>query len=106
MMLRLTAVVAQFPDLAEVELRGWIERGWVRAEWQDPDWVLDDIDVARVRLVYDVRHMMGVTEDAIPLVLSLLDQIYGLRAQMRAVAQAVERQPASVREAILAALRE
>jgi chaperone modulatory protein CbpM len=106
MMLRLTAVVAQFPDLAEAELRAWIERGWVRAEWQDPDWVLQEIDVARVRLVYDVRHMMGVTEDATPLVLSLLDQIYGLRAQMRAVARAVERQPATVRDAILAAMRE
>jgi chaperone modulatory protein CbpM len=41
-----------------------------------------------------------------PLVLSLLDQLYGLRAQMRAVARAVERQPESVRDAILAALRE
>ena len=104
-MLHLTAVVAQFPDLGEAELLDWIQRGWVRAERQEPDWLFEDIDVVRVRLVYDVRYVMGVTDDAMPLVLSLLDQVYGLRAQMRAVARAVERQPEGVRDAILAALR-
>ena len=41
-----------------------------------------------------------------PLVLSLLDQVYTLRGQMRAIAQAVESQPEAVRAAIIAALRE
>jgi chaperone modulatory protein CbpM len=104
-MLRLTAVVALFPDLQEAELLGWIERGWVRAERQDPDWVFQDIDVARVRLIHDFRRAMDVPEETMPLVLSLLDQVYGLRAQMRAIARAVERQPEDVRAAILAALR-
>jgi hypothetical protein len=40
-----------------------------------------------------------------PLVLSLLDQVYTLRGQMHAVARVVERQPEAVRTAILAALR-
>jgi chaperone modulatory protein CbpM len=40
-----------------------------------------------------------------PLVLSLLDQVYTLRGQMMAVARAVEGQPDSVRAAILAAIR-
>jgi chaperone modulatory protein CbpM len=36
---------------------------------------------------------MVVPEDTMPLVLSLLDQVYTLRAQMRAVARAVEGHP-------------
>ena len=36
-----------------------------------------------------------------PLVLSLLDQIYGLRRQMNALTAALRQQPDDVREAIL-----
>jgi chaperone modulatory protein CbpM len=104
-MMRLTAVVALFPDLREVELSSWVDRGWVRPEGTEPDWVFQEIDVARVRLIHDVRHTMDVSEETMPLVLSLLDQIYTLRGQMRAIARAVEGQPEAVREEILAALR-
>lgn len=103
--MRFTAVVALFPDLRETELHAWVERGWVRPEGAEPDWVFQEIDVARVRLIHDFRYAMAVSEETMPLVLSLLDQIYSLRGQMRAVARAVEGQPEAVRAAILAALR-
>ncbi len=48
---------------------------------------------------------MAVPDDTMPLVLSLLDQVYTLRGQMRAIARAVEGQPEAVRDAILAVLR-
>ena len=105
-MMRFTAVVALFPDLREAELHTWVERGWVRPDGIEPDWVFEDIDVARVRLIHDFRHAMAVSEETIPLVLSLLDQVYTLRGQMRTIARAVERQPEPVRAAILAAIRD
>ena len=83
----------------------WVERGWVRPEGTEPDWTFAEIDVARVRLIHDFGRAMAVPEDTMPLVLSLLDQIYTLRGQMRALARAVEGQPEAVRDAILAALR-
>jgi chaperone modulatory protein CbpM len=104
--MRLTAVVALFPDLRETELQAWVERGWVRAQPSEEDWEFQDIDVARVRLIHDLRHDLAVQEETMPLVLSLLDQVYTLRGQMRAVARAVETQDETVRAAILAALRE
>jgi chaperone modulatory protein CbpM len=104
-MMRLTAVVALFPDLRETELSGWVERGWVRPEGADPDWIFQEIDIARVRLIHDFRHAMAVSEETMPLVLSLLDQVYTLRGQIRAIARAVESQPEPVRAAILAAIR-
>jgi chaperone modulatory protein CbpM len=105
MMMRLTAVVALFPGLREAELQAWVERGWVRPEGDEPDWVFQDIDVARVRLIRDFRDAMAVPEETMPLVLSLLDQVYTLRGQMRTIARAVEGQPEAVRTAILAAIR-
>ena len=47
---------------------------------------------------------MEVGEDAMPLVLSLLDQLYELRGQLKAVLLAVEAQPNEVQQAILAAV--
>ena len=102
--MRLTAVVALFPDLGETELLAWVERGWVHPEPSDLDWEFQEIDVARVRLIHDLRRDMAVQEEVIPLVLSLLDQLYTLRGQMRAVARAVQAQDEAVRNAILAAL--
>ncbi len=103
--MRFTAVVALFPDLPESELHAWVERGWVRPEGTEPDWIFADIDIARVRLIRDFRHAMDVREETIPLVLSLLDQVYTLRGQMRALARAVQTQPEPVRTAILNAVR-
>jgi len=103
-MMRLTAVVALFPDLRETELLAWVERGWVHPNPSETDWEFQDIDVARVRLIHDLRRDMAVQEETMPLVLSLLDQLYTLRGQMRAVAGVV--QDEAVRNAILAALRE
>jgi chaperone modulatory protein CbpM len=105
-MMRFTAVVALFPDLRETELLDWVERGWVRPAGSGPDWIFQEIDIARVRLIRDFRHAMAVPEETMPLVLSLLDQVYALRGQMRAIARAVEGQPEPVRAAIMAALRE
>jgi chaperone modulatory protein CbpM len=104
-MMRFSSVVALFPDLPATELVSWVERGWVRPEGSEPDWVFQEIDVARVRLIHDFARAMAVPEDTMPLVLSLLDQVYTLRGQMRALARAVEGQPEAVRDAILAALR-
>jgi chaperone modulatory protein CbpM len=100
----LTAVVALFSDLGEPELIAWIERGWVRPEEASGGPIFDDIDVARVRLIHDLRTAMRIEDDTIPLILSLLDQVYDLRAGLRAVLRAVDAQPAPVRNAILGAI--
>lgn len=101
-MMRITAVVAMFSDLREADLLTWVERGWVRPESGE---VFHDIDVARVRLIHDMLFQMDLREDAVPTILSLLDQVYELRGSLRSVLQAIESQPAQVRDAILAGLR-
>jgi chaperone modulatory protein CbpM len=108
-MMRLTAVLALFSDLGlaglgEPEVIAWIERGWVRPEHSGADPEFHDIDIARIRLIHDLRTMMRIEDETIPLVLSLLDQVYDLRSGLRAVLRAVEAQPEPVRKAILSAL--
>lgn len=104
-MMQIEAVVALFSDLPVVELTGWVERGWVLPESAEAGWVFHEIDVARVRLIHDLRRDMDVGEDTMALVLSLLDQVYELRGRLRAVLRAVEAQPEAVRAAIRAAMK-
>jgi chaperone modulatory protein CbpM len=57
-----------------------------------------------VCLICDLRHDLAVDEDTVPVVLSLLDQVYTLRRQLGALTDAVQQQPEDVRRAILALL--
>ena len=79
------AVAALFSDLEVVELTTWVERGWVHPDSTEAGWEFHEIDVARVRLLHDLRRDMDVAEDALPLVLSLLDQVYELRGTLRSL---------------------
>ncbi|GGF12973.1 hypothetical protein GCM10011611_18330 [Aliidongia dinghuensis] len=105
-MMKLEAIVARFPDLEVAELTAWVELGWVRPAREAADWQFDGVDQARVGLIYDLRRRLGVQEDTVPMVLSLLDQVYALRATLKAVGAAIDRQPAEVRDAVRAALTE
>jgi chaperone modulatory protein CbpM len=100
----ITAVTALFTDVTQVELVTWVERGWVLPDTADTGMEFHEIDVARVSLIRDLRRDMDVGEDAIPLVLSLLDQVYELRRTLKSVLGALEHQPADVQSAILGAL--
>ena len=105
-MTRIDAVLAMFVDLDGAELRGWIERRWVQPEpGEGGDWIFHEIDLARVRLVYDLRRELDTPEETIPLVLSLLDQVYELRRALRAVAGVLADLPPDVQDAVRKALR-
>ena len=47
---------------------------------------------------------MELPEDTLALVLSLVDQIYGLRGTLQTMMRALEAQPPAVRDAILSAI--
>ena len=98
------AVVALFPGLTLIELTAWVERGWVIPDAAGTALEFREIDIARVRLIHDLRSDMEVGEDTVPLVLSLLDQVYELRSRLKSVLRAVEAQPPEVQSAILARL--
>jgi chaperone modulatory protein CbpM len=97
-------LLARFDGLERSELAHWIENRWVLPEPHDETWVFHEVDIARVELILDMRRDLALDDEAMPLVLSLLDQIYGLRRQMRRLSDAIECQPAAIREAIRQAL--
>jgi len=103
----LSELVLTVERIDRVELARWVELGWVAPvgrERGEP--AFSDLDVARVCLICDLVHDLAVEEETVPLVLSLLDQVYALRRQLGALTAAVQRQPEDVRRAILEVLDE
>lgn len=96
-------VVATVRRLKLRELRVWVRNGWLCPAEGDDGPLFDELDVARIRLICDLQKEMALQADAIPVVLSLLDQLHGLRRELRGLAEAVDRQPDATRRAILEA---
>ena len=63
---------------------------WVEAEWLVPvtsrkKFFFSEADLARARLIQDLKADFGVNDEGIAIVLHLLDQLHGLRSLLRDV---------------------
>lgn len=84
------------------EVERWIGNDWLRAEGSPGQYRFEEIDVARVHLIAELRGGLGIDDETLPVVLSLLDQLYAARRQMHRLRRAVEESaPDDVRQAIL-----
>jgi chaperone modulatory protein CbpM len=97
-------VLTRYRSLERRELIRWVEERWVLPERHAETWVFHEVDVARIELIIEIRRDFAVDDEAMPLVLSLLDQVYSLRRQMRRLCDAVAAQPEDTQAAIRKAL--
>lgn len=102
-MITLEEVAGRFPGLVPGEVVLWIERRWLRAERaaDGGPWLLTEVDVARLSLLVELRVTLELDEEAMPVVLSLLDQLYDARRALRCLTAALQDQPEAVRRAVL-----
>ena len=84
-------VLIQLRGLDEAQLRAWIEEGWVRPQQREGRLVFEEIDLARCRLILELREELEVNEAAMPVVLHLLDRLHATRRQLRRLAEALDR---------------
>ena len=97
-------VLVRYRGLERRELIRWVEERWILPERHAETWVFHEVDVARIELILEIRRDFAVDDEAMPLVLSLLDQVYSLRRQMRRLCDAVAAQPEDIQAAIRQAL--
>src|SRR5579864_336370 len=105
-MIGLDELIRRVAGLDRGELLRWVENRWVLPEHGGiaAGWAFTEVDVARVELILEIRRDFAVDDEAMPLVLGLLDQVYSLRRQMRRLCGAISAQPTPVQEAIARAL--
>jgi len=104
-MISFETVVRMIAGIGAAELRTWIDEGWVRPENEPGGYIFREIDVARVRLIQDLRQHLAIDREAVPVVLNLLDQVYAMRRRLRRLDEAIAAQPVAVRRRLKVAMK-
>jgi chaperone modulatory protein CbpM len=87
--------------LSEAELTLCLNAGWIVPAESGAERRYLDIDVARVRLIHELRSDLGLDDEAVPVVLSLIDQLHALRRDLACLTEAVRAQPEEIRRRLL-----
>ena len=59
-----------------------------------------EVDLARARLIQDLRADIGVNDDGVGVILDLIDQLHGLRSTLLDLLTAIRAQPENMRESL------
>jgi chaperone modulatory protein CbpM len=86
-------------------LEAWIEAGWLLPRASGEAEPFSGIDLARVQLIRDLGEL-GVNDEAIPVILDLVDQLHGLRRTLRDLLSMIGAQPEAARRQILSGIRD
>ena len=85
--------------LTVTRLRVWVAQGWIKpasAATQS----YSEADLARAVLICNLEDELGFDEDDVPVLLNLIDQIHGLRAELKGLLDALEDLPPDLRATV------
>ena len=103
MLVSFEAVAAEI-KVDKAELTVWIEQSWVLPVEEKGRFLFDEADVARVRLIAELNRDLGVNEEAVPVVLRLLDHVHSLRRALDDLNTAFQALPETFRNQLKAEL--
>jgi chaperone modulatory protein CbpM len=72
-------------------LDAWLEAEWLAPRRDDDGTHYSDVDLARAHLIDDLKDL-GINDEAIPVVLDLVDQLHGLRRVLRELLSTIKAQ--------------
>lgn len=102
----LVETLAIVEELDADQLDRYIRAGVVAPVQSESGPLFRELDLARLNLLVDLTEGYHLEEDALGLVMSLVDQLHGLRGDMRAILDAVAREPEETRMRLRTAIRE
>ena len=94
------------PGLTEARLAELIAAGIVRPVHSNSGDRFREIDAARLQLALDLEEAFELHDEALELVLSLIDQLNGVRGDMRAMLGALAEEPPETRARLRGLIRE
>jgi chaperone modulatory protein CbpM len=92
-------LLARVQRLTVTRLRVWVAQGWIKpANEAAPSY--SEADLARAALICNLEDDLGFAEDDVPVLLNLIDQIHGLRAELKGLLDALEDLPPDLRATV------
>ena len=92
-------VVARVHHLTVTRLRVWVREGLIRPADETAQG-FSEADIARAELICNLEDELGFAEEDVPVLLNLIDQIHGLRAELRGLLEVLEDLPPDVRTTV------
>jgi chaperone modulatory protein CbpM len=103
-MMAIDELVAAISTLRRSDLEHWIRDELVAPQQDTGALVFSDMECARVRLICTLTYELEIDADTLPVVLSLVDQLYDTRQRLLSLTRAVAAQDKTTQEAIISAL--
>jgi len=92
-------VITRVHSLTVTRLRVWVREGLIKPADEEAHG-FSEADIARAELIRNLEDELGFAEEDVPVLLSLIDQIHGLRAELRGLLEVLEDLPPEVRSTV------
>lgn len=92
--------VAMVARLTRPRLASFVEARIVMPVRSERGPVYRRLDIVRMELLCELSEGFDLEDDALGVVISLIDQLHGVRAELRAVVDAIAHEPPEVRERV------
>ena len=103
-MMAIDDLLATISTLQRNDLERWISEELVAPQQDAGSLSFSEMECARVRLICTLTYELEIDAGALPVVLSLLDQLYDTRQRLLSLTRAVAVQDKTVQAAIIAAI--
>jgi chaperone modulatory protein CbpM len=85
--------------LTVTRLRVWVAQGWIKPADERAQ-SYSEADLARAALICNLEDELGFAEEDVPVLLNLIDQIHGLREELKGFVDALEDLPPDIRATV------
>jgi chaperone modulatory protein CbpM len=92
-------LVARVQHLTVTRLRVWVKQGLIKPVDQTTQ-SFSEADLARAALICNLEDQLGFSEEDVPVLLNLIDQIHGLRSELLCLLGALDDLPPDVRATV------
>lgn len=103
-MMAIDDLLATISTLQRNDLERWISEELVSPQQDAGSLLFSDMECARVRLICTLTYELEIDSGTLPVVLSLLDQLYDTRQRLLSLTRAVAAQNKTIQAAIIAAM--
>ena len=103
-MMRADDLVEAISALQHSDLQSWIREELVAPRLEAGTLLFTDMECARVRLICTLHYELEIDAETLPIVLSLVDQLYDARQRLLSLTAAVAAQNPAVQAAIITAI--
>ena len=92
-------LLSRVQRLTVTRLRVWVAQGWIKPADAMAQ-AYSEADLARAVLICNLEDELGFDEEDVPVLLNLIDQIHGLRAELKGLLDVLEDLPPDLRATV------